>query len=66
MDQENVSGNMPEDREMPEYCPVRNFETYLEKTSPSVQQIWAISDECWFQSTNYGSGHKSASTVASA
>ena len=22
---ENISGHMPEDREMPEYCPVRNF-----------------------------------------
>ena len=66
MDQENVSGRMPEDREIPEYCPVRNFETYLEKTSPSVQQMLAISDECWFQSTKYGSGHKSASSVASA
>jgi hypothetical protein len=29
MDRENISGHMPEDREMPEYCPVRNFETYL-------------------------------------
>ena len=25
-----------------------------------------ISDEYWFQSTNYGRGHKSASSVASA
>jgi hypothetical protein len=25
-----------------------------------------ISDECWFQSKNYGRGHKSASSVASA
>jgi hypothetical protein len=23
MDRENISGHMPEDREMPEYCPVR-------------------------------------------
>ena len=22
MDRENISGHMPEDREMPEYCPV--------------------------------------------
>jgi hypothetical protein len=28
MDRENISGHMPEDREMPEYCPVRNFEIY--------------------------------------
>ena len=38
MDRENISGHMPEDREMPEYCPVRNS-----KTSPSVQQALAIS-----------------------
>jgi hypothetical protein len=61
MDRENVSEHMLEDSEMPEYCPVRNFETCLKKTSPSVQQALAISDECWFQSTNYGIGHKSAS-----
>jgi hypothetical protein len=36
------------------------------KTSPAVQQALAISDECWFQGTNYGSRHKSASSVASA
>jgi hypothetical protein len=29
MDKENVSGHMPEDSEMSEYCPVRNFETCL-------------------------------------
>ena len=52
MDRENVSGQMTEDSEMPEYSPVRNFEIYLEKTSPSVQQALAISYECWFQSTN--------------
>jgi hypothetical protein len=34
MDRENISGHMPEDREMPEYCPVRNFETYLQKLHP--------------------------------
>ena len=66
MGKENVSGHMPKDREMSEYCPVRNFETYLEKTSPSVQHMLAMSEECWFQSTKYGSGHKSASSVASA
>jgi hypothetical protein len=31
MDSENISGHMPKDREMPEYCSVRNFETYLQK-----------------------------------
>jgi len=38
MDRENVSGHMPEDLEMPEYCLVRNW-----KTSPTVQQALAIS-----------------------
>jgi hypothetical protein len=27
-------GAMPEDYEMPEYCPVRNLETCLEKLHP--------------------------------
>ena len=54
---------MPEDREMPEYCPVRNFDTYLQKLHPlaSVQQAWQfpkdsfnISDECWFQKRPIG------------
>ena len=29
MGKENVSGHMPEDSEMPEYCPVKNVETCL-------------------------------------
>ena len=61
MDRENISGHMPEDREMPEYCrceycPVRNFETYLQKINPQCNRLWQfptdsfnISDECWFQ-----------------
>jgi len=31
---------MPEDSEMPEYCPVRNFETYLEKLHPQCNRLW--------------------------
>jgi hypothetical protein len=41
---------------MPEYCPVRNFETYLQKLHPQCNRLWQfptdifnISDECWFQ-----------------
>jgi hypothetical protein len=36
---ENISGHMPEDREMPEYCPVRNFETYLQKLHPQCNRL---------------------------
>jgi hypothetical protein len=61
MDRENISGHMPEDREMPEYCPVRNFETYLQKLHPQCNRLWQfptdsfnISDECWFQKRPIG------------
>ena len=61
MDSENISGHMPEDREMPEYCPVRNFETYLQKLHPQCNRLWQfpkdsfnISDECWFQKRPIG------------
>ena len=62
MDKENISGHMPEDREMPEYCPVvRNFETYLQKLHPQCNRLWQfskdsfnISDECWFQKRPIG------------
>ena len=40
MDRENVSGQMTEDSEMPEYCPVRNFEIYLEKRHPQCNRLW--------------------------
>ena len=40
MERENISGHMPEDREMPEYCPVRNFETYLQKLHPPCNRLW--------------------------
>ena len=60
MDRENISGHMPEDREMPEYCPIRNFETYLQKLHPQCNRHWQfpkdsfnISDECWFQKTHW-------------
>jgi hypothetical protein len=63
MDRENISGHMPEDREMPEYCPVRNFETYLQKLHPQCNRLWQfpkdsfnISDECWFQKRPIGKG----------
>jgi hypothetical protein len=42
MDRENISGHMPEDREMPEYCPVKNFETYLQKLHPQCHELFAI------------------------
>jgi hypothetical protein len=52
---------MPEDREMPEYCPVRNCETYLQKLHPQCNRLWQfpknsfnISDECWFQKRPIG------------
>jgi hypothetical protein len=55
------AGHMPEDREMPEYCPVRNFETYLQKLHPQCNRLWQfpkdsfnISDECWFQKRPIG------------
>ena len=58
---ENISGHMPEDREMPEYCPVSNFETYLQKLHPQCNRLWQfptdsfnISDECWFQKRPIG------------
>jgi hypothetical protein len=61
MDRENVSGQMTEDSEMPEYCPVRNFEIYLEKLHPQCKRLWQfptdsfnISDECWFQKRPIG------------
>ena len=61
MDRENISGHMPEDREMPEYCPVRNFETYLQKLHPQCNRLWQfpkdsfdISDEYWFQKRPIG------------
>jgi hypothetical protein len=40
MDRENVSGHMLEDSEMPEYCPVRNFQTYLQKLHPQCNRLW--------------------------
>ena len=40
MDGENVSGHMLEDSKMPEYCPVRNFETCLEKLRPQCNRLW--------------------------
>jgi hypothetical protein len=45
MNRENISGHMPEDREMPEYCPVRNFETYLQKLHPQCNRLWQLSDK---------------------
>jgi hypothetical protein len=33
---------MPEDREMPEYCPVRNFETDLQKLHPQCNRLWIV------------------------
>jgi hypothetical protein len=61
MDRENISGHMLEDREMPEYCPVRNFETYLQKPHPQCNRLWQfpkdsfnVSDECWFQKRPMG------------
>ena len=36
MNRENVSGQMTEDSEMPEYCPVRNFEIYLKNFTLSA------------------------------
>ena len=46
---------------MPEYCPVRNFETYLQKLHPQCNRLWQfpkdsfnISDECWFQKRPIG------------
>jgi hypothetical protein len=63
MDRENISGHMPEDRKMLEYCPVRNFETYLQKLHPQCNRLWQfpkdsfnISDECWFQKRPIGKG----------
>jgi hypothetical protein len=40
MDRENVSGHMMDDSEMPEYYPVRNFETYLKKLHPQCNRLW--------------------------
>ena len=40
MGRENISGHMPEDREMLEYCPVRNCETYLQKLHPQCNRLW--------------------------
>ena len=61
MDRENISGHMPEDREMPEYCSIRNFGTYLQKLHPQCNRHWQfpkdsfnISDECWFQKRPIG------------
>ena len=58
MDRENISGHMPEGREMPEYCPVRKFETYLQKLSATgfgnFLDSFNISDECWFQKRPIG------------
>ena len=52
---------MPKDREMLEYCSVRNFETYLQKLHPQCNRLWQfpkdsfnISDECWFQKRPIG------------
>ena len=46
---------------MPEYCPVRNFETDLQKLHPQCNRLWQfpkdsfnISDECWFQKRPIG------------
>jgi hypothetical protein len=62
MDRENISGHMPEDPETPEYCLVRNFETYLQTLHPQCNSwLWQfpkdsfnISDECWFQKRPIG------------
>ena len=40
IDRLNVSGRMPENSEMPEYSPVRNFETYLERLHPQCNRLW--------------------------
>ena len=52
---------MPEDREMPEYCPVRNGETYLQKLHPQCNRLWKfpkdsynIFDECWLKKKPIG------------
>ena len=40
MDRENISWHMKEDCAMPEYCPVRNFETYFGKLQPQCNRLW--------------------------
>jgi hypothetical protein len=40
MKMDNISGNIPKDREMPEYCPFRNIETYLENVHPRCNRLW--------------------------
>jgi hypothetical protein len=40
MDSENISAHMPQDREMPEYCRVKNFETCLQKLHPQCNRLW--------------------------
>ena len=40
MERENVSKHMPEYSEMPEYCKVRIFETYLEQLHPQCNKLW--------------------------
>ena len=45
---------MPEDREMPEYCPVRNFETLCNRLWQFPTDSFNISDECWFQKRPIG------------
>ena len=56
IDRENIYSHMPEYPETPEYCLVRNFETYLQKLHSQENRLWHfskdscnISDECWFQ-----------------
>ena len=39
MKMDNISGNIPKDREMPEYCPFRNIETYLENFHPRCNRL---------------------------
>ncbi|VDI74226.1 Hypothetical predicted protein [Mytilus galloprovincialis] len=54
-DHQKVSGHMPEDPEMSEYCPVKIFETYLSKLHLGADRLWQYpkenfnsSDECWY------------------
>jgi hypothetical protein len=58
IDRENISGHMPEDREMPEYCPVRNFETYLQYIHKLIN-IYSIHDlKClWMFFTLFNKKH---------
>ena len=40
IDRQNVSGHMPENSEISEYSPLRNFEIYLERLHPQCNRLW--------------------------